>query len=281
MARIGAPALDLSTRLWWRATGRPVDLGGAQAWLEAPISPRPTVGRAWVDDVSGLRPAPRAGAGLLSSFDDLAGPGFDPSRVDPRIRAFYEHTGDWQIEVRSQWAPLFRPGGALVAALFGRRVQQLALPVDPRATAQGMSSEVVPLLDTEGRQRAAAWVRTLRSTGETVFSGCYATAHLPGDLQPVVHVSFPLEQGNVQVFLRPVAHPDGSLTLVSGKGAFGEPGAYVVVVVGGQHHAARVTLHESFHLYVDEEGVLRTDHTLRLGPATAVRLHYRLTPHLG
>ena len=31
-------------------------------------------------------------------------------------------------------------------------------------------------------------------------------------------------------------------------------------------------------MYVDEEGVLRTDHELRLWSAPAVRLHYKLEP---
>lgn len=45
---------------------------------------------------------------------------------------------------------------------------------------------------------------------------------------------------------------------------------------GGRHFAARVPLHESFHLYLDGEGVLRTDHVLRLWRRTVVRLHYKL-----
>lgn len=30
--------LDPATRLWWRTVGRPIDLGGEHAWLDAPIS---------------------------------------------------------------------------------------------------------------------------------------------------------------------------------------------------------------------------------------------------
>ena len=44
-----------------------------------------------------------------------------------------------------------------------------------------------------------------------------------------MHVTFPLESGNVQVFLRPEVRPDGSLVLESPRGSFGEDGAYVVV----------------------------------------------------
>jgi hypothetical protein len=82
----------------------------------------------------------------------------------------------------------------------------------------------------------------------------------------------------VQVFLRPTVTDDGGLVLASPTGAFGQDGAYVVVRdgPGAGAHAARVPLHETFHLYVDPDGVLRTDHELRLWSASAVRLHYKL-----
>jgi hypothetical protein len=44
----------------------------------------------------------------------------------------------------------------------------------------------------------------------------------------------------------------------------------------GRAYAARVPLHETFRIYVDDEGTLRTDHTIRLRSTTAVRLHYKL-----
>ena len=91
-------------------------------------------------------------------------------------------------------------------------------------------------------------------------------------------MTFPLEGGNVQVFLRPQVDANGSLRLSSPRGRFGDDGAYVLVQQGGKSYAARVPLHEEFRVYVDDEGVLRTDHRLDLWNANAVRLHYRLTP---
>ncbi len=97
-----------------------------------------------------------------------------------------------------------------------------------------------------------------------------------------MHVTFPLEEGNVQVFLRPSVLPDGSLELSSPAGEFGADGAYVVVRdprrADRTDHAARAPIHERFRVYVDGEGVLRTDHELRVFNATAVRLHYKLEP---
>ena len=64
--------------------------------------------------------------------------------------------------------------------------------------------------------------------------------------------------------------PGGALELISPAGSFGQNGAYVVVESGGRVHAARAPIHERFRVYVDPEGVLRTDHVLRLWSATVV-----------
>lgn len=234
------------------------------AWLEAEAAQHGGVPA--LDD-------PRAG--LLPSMTVLDGPGFDSARLRPEIRDFYEHTAAWQMEVWTGWSPLFWPAGELVARLFGRRVEQLALPMRPLDVAQGMDSQVTPIRDREGDQVAAAWTRTLRSNGRRVFSGSYSTRTLPGASRPSVHVAFPLESGNVQVFLRPSVDDDGGLVLESPPGRFGQEGTYVVVR-DGRDYAARAPLHETFRVYVDQHGVLRTDHELRLWKSWAVRLHYKL-----
>jgi hypothetical protein len=131
-------------------------------------------------------------------------------------------------------------------------------------------------MDASGEQCAAGWLRTLPATGEFVYSGCYSATLLPGSDQPSVHVAFPLESGNVQVFLRPSVQADGSLVLSSPSGGFGGNGAYVVVRDGRAAYAARVPIHERFHVYRDHRGVLRTDHELRLYRALVLRLHYRM-----
>lgn len=271
--------LDLGSRTFWRFVGRAVDLDGAESWLDAPVSTSARVADGWL----GVEAARRGwlldrdvpSAGLLASMSALDGPGFDAARLRPEIRDFYEHTAAWEMEVWTGWSPLVWPAGELVARLYARRVEQLALPMRPLDVAHGMDSEVTVLRSPDGEQVAAAWMRTLRSDGRHVFSGSYSARTLPGADRPSVHVAFPLESGNVQVFLRPSVTDDGGLVLESPPGRFGQDGAYVVVCEG-RHVAARVPLHETFHVYVDPRGVLRADHELRLRGMSAVRLHYRL-----
>ena len=210
---------------FWRLKGRPIDLAGAGQWLSAPMHNGQTIGDGWLQAAAathhGTVREDVPGGGLLADMAQLDGPGFEAAELRPEIRDFYEHTSDWRMEVWTQWNPAFQPGGELVSRMFGRRVQQLALPTRPLDVAHGMDSRVAIIADADDEQRAAAWIRTLRSTGKYVYSGCYSTRLLPGQGQPSVHV------------------------------------AYVVVEVRGRTHAARAPIHESFRVYLDQEGVLR------------------------
>lgn len=271
--------LDLGSRKFWQLAGRRVDLAGRERWLDAPVSRSPQVSPEWLEAEAarhgGSLGADDPRAGLLTSMSALDGPGFDAGLLHPDVRDFYEHTAAWRMEVWTGWSPALWPAGELVSRLWGRRVEQLALPMRPLDVARGMDSRVTPIRDHDGAQVAAAWTRTLRGSGRQVFSGAYSARTLPGADRPSVHVAFPLESGNVQVFLRPSIVGDGGFLLESPSGRFGEDGAYVVVRDSGAH-AARVPLHETFQMYVDDHGVLRTDHELRLWGASVVRLHYKL-----
>lgn len=276
---VGWGTLDATTRTFWRAIGRPVDLAGEHEWLDAPVSGRVPVEDTWLEEAGrraggGVRSG-LAEAGLVPDFAVLDAPGFAATDLDPMVRDFYEVTSRWRMDAWSQWSTPFQAGGALLSRFYGRRLQQLALPVRPLEVSRGIDSAVVPVVDQNGTQVWAGWVRRLRSSGDHLFSGAYRTVDLPGQ-GPVVHVAFPLEQGNVQVFLRPSARFDGALVLDSPPGPFGAPGAYVVVRSGGGHHAARVPIHERFVVFRDDEE-LRTDHHLWLGRALVVRLHYRMS----
>ncbi|MFC7495929.1 MULTISPECIES: hypothetical protein [unclassified Nocardioides] len=274
--------LDLGSRKFWRIAGRSVDLDGRESWLAAPMSRSARVADAWLDAEAARRHGhlepDRPTAGLLSTMAALDGPGFDAARLRPEIRDFYERTAAWQMEVWTAWSPVFWPAGELVSRVYGRRVEQLALPMRPLDVARGMDSRITLIRDGDGAQVGAAWIRTLRASGRHAFSGCYSTRTLPGAGRPSVHVAFPLESGNVQVLLRPSITDDGGLVLESPLGRFGEDGAYVVVSDHGRTYAARAPLHETFHVFVDRYGVLRTDHEIRLRSRWAVRLHYKLEP---
>lgn len=270
--------LDLATRQFWRTVGRRIDPYGADDWLHAPYNRPGEIGDAWLDaleQAGRVLPASRDD-GLVPDLAVLDGSDFRADDLHPAVREFYQHTARYRMDVWSQWSTVFAPGGELVARLFGRRVRQLALPVQPLAVSRGMTNTVRRVDDPLTGHHGTAWLRTLLSDGSSVYSGFYRTGRTPGSDQPCVWVSFPLEEGSVQVLLRPRADADGSLWLESRSRRFGEDGAYVVVRRGAHWYAAMPPLRERFHVFVDDAGVLRTDHGLALFGMPALRLHYRL-----
>jgi hypothetical protein len=89
----------------------------------------------------------------------------------------------------------------------------------------------------------------------------------------VVRVAFPLPNGRLVVLLAPDFDDHGGLVLDSPPGTWGDPGAYLVVQTPRGCWARRIPM----HVYLDDEGVLRTDHRLDFGRLPVLRLHYRLT----
>ncbi|MGH8968511.1 MAG: hypothetical protein ACRDV1_01040 [Actinomycetes bacterium] len=249
-------------------------------WLVGPAAGSDVVGHGWVEREAaaiGGRTSGGPGHGLLPSFAALKGSGFDPADVDPRIADFYERTARWRLDLWSEWSPVAWPFGRVIAAMWSQRLQQLSLPMRPLDVSFGMDSSVVHLHDRDGEVVGAAWLRTMRKTGATIYSGLYGTATLPGSTQPSVRVVFPLPLGSLPVFLSPSGDGRGGLHLRSPIGRFGTDGAYLVLERGDHTlNVRRIPIAEHFHLYVDGDGDVRTDHSLRLWSIPAVRLHYRM-----
>src|SRR4029079_10774527 len=82
-------------------------------------------------------------------------------------------------------------------------------------------------------------------------------------------------QAGSAALLRTHRHP----RMLSSKGtAFGDAGFYRIRVTGPDRLVVwRVsTLHEDFHVYVDDANVLRCDHTVRFFGMKILHLHYRV-----
>jgi len=218
-------------------------------------------------------------AGLIPDFGALRGPSFDPDTIDPRIRHFYQHTALYHLEV---WSEVYLAGKFvlwLLVEFISQWMDQLNFPISSMEMARGMTSEIVQLREREsGKLAHTGWLRRFRSTGKVIYAGLYSDAKLPGEDGPCVKVTFPC-YGSSSVYLRPCGYPDHSFGLVSTGGAFGKSGFYRIVEAGPDAWKVRcfTTLHEIFHVYVDEEGVLRTDHEIRFVGLTILRIHYKMT----
>ncbi len=286
--RLGGGALtDLATQRWVMLTGRRADSSEA-AWLDGPVGEPDGIGGGFFDRWAaqhGLvvdRSADRRG--LLPDLNALAGPDFDPRRVDPDVRRFYERTSEYELEAWSEWCGPFRPFGWALARIFSRRLQQLNVPLSPLDTSRGTDSEVLLLRRARSEEvELAAWVRHLRRSGDVLYAGAYSVARVPGHPDPCVRVVFPLPNGNAIVVLKPSADGDGALTLLSSGGAFGDPGFYFTVHRQGGKVWARYVraMRESIRVYGAGGGDVRADHVMQLFGLVFLRLHYRLRPTPG
>ena len=269
--------IDRVTQEWVRTTGRKVSFAESP-WLSGPIGGPTQIADEWLlQETERLGGTIEEGGGLLDAMSELAGDDFDPNHLASPIVDFYERTSEYRMEVWSQWNRVPWPFGWLIASVFSRRLDQLNIPLRPLDTADGIDSRILLLYDQSGVRLGAAWLRTMRATGQTIYSGCYSTVTLPEAHRPSLRVVFPLPNGAVTVFLRPEARADGTLALKSPVGPFGTDGAYLIVSQSDRASGwvRRVPLSEEFVVSV-EEGGLHTDHTLALGKIPVLQLRYRI-----
>src|SRR6266853_6868743 len=258
--------LESGIHLWVQLTGKLVRKSEA-SWLAGPLGGRERIGTGIYERIAkagGLELRTPPHAGLLEHFNVLRGPTFNPDAVHPDIRHFYEHAAEYQLDVWSEVSLVGKLFLWLLVEFISRRMDQLNFPISSLEVAKGMSSEVVQLLDpASGRIAYTGWLRRLKSSGHVIYAGLYSTVKLPGEPNPCVKVTFPCD-GSANVYLCPVAHPDGSFGLDSSGSAWGRSGFYRIVRSGAGHRRVRYvkTLHELFHVYVDDEGVLRTEHRI-------------------
>ena len=217
-------------------------------------------------------------ASKFSDFSALRGPSFDPDAVHPSIRHFYEHAAAYQLEVWTEVSLIGRFFLWLLVEFISRRMEQLNFPISSLEVAKGMTSEVVQLVESNAAQLVyTGWLRRLKSSGRIIYAGLYSLVKMPGEPNPCVKVTFPCN-GSANVYLKPVNHTDGSFGLDSSGSAWGRSGFYRLVGSDTEHPRVRYikTLHELFHVYVDNEGVLRTEHTISFLRLTIIRLHYKM-----
>ncbi len=269
-----------SIRWWVRLTGRRVPKR-ATPWLKCPMGLAGRIGAEFYERLAqqeALEIKPASDAGLLTDFGALKGSGFNPAAVHPAIQDFYEHTSRYRLEAWSEAGLLTRFFLWVLTRLVSRRMDQLNFPVSSLELAGGMTSQILPMVNAAGQRVYTGWLRRLAATDTVIYTGLYSIETPAAFPNPCVKVSFPLPLGSATVFLRPEAQADESFKLISSGSRFGEPGFYRMVEVDADHWKVRYvrTLREFFHVYVDKEGRLRTDHVVRFLGLTVLRLHYKM-----
>lgn len=273
--------LDKTTQLWVKWSGKSIS-PHKYDWLLGPIGGTDKIADHFVDRLAREQELevdrPERDAGLLDRFEDLELPEEDLLRLRPEIIDFYTNTTNYKIEFWSSWKGAFRWFGWLLAILFSRRLKQLNLPLDSIEASRGLESQILKL--RKGKQtKWTIWYRILNATKRVIYSGVYTHCKHPDTEQRLLKVVFPLPNGNAAVVMKMEVKPDGSFLLSSEGKKFGDHGFYFTLTNHkGKYWAKFVkAMHEWIHVYVDEQGVLRTDHNLNFHGMRFLELHYKLT----
>jgi hypothetical protein len=165
--------------------------------------------------------------GEVDDFDVFARPDFDPDRVHPAVRRFYERTAEHQLAYEVMWHRGFRIGAALVSPCTGW-IEQLNLPTGETESRELRSRIIGVAARADPRHGARAWIRDDPSTNEAVFVAIYA--HHQRDGITYTNIAVPLPGTNLSTVLHVDAlEADGGdtgVTLTTNTGS--DSGLYLV-----------------------------------------------------
>ena len=247
------------------------------------VVPRPArsryVGTGYVRDLAeelgAQYTADAADTGIVASLDPLAGPEFDPGRVDPLVREFYEHTTRFALDIVPQWRLWVRPGYLLYRTAVARPLGQASIPMNQREAQRGIRSRIDTITGVDGTVSVRGWIRSFADDDEPIMVGIYTT-YTHQD-RGYVSVGFPVPEGSFTATLLPRSRPDRGLTLTSRVGD-GQAGHYLTYVDTTADELTALAVHgfeEQLDVFV-EDGALRAEHAFWIFGFPFLTLHYRI-----
>ena len=240
------------------------------------------VGADYVEQLAGVRGGTfrrnLPDAGILASLDELAGPSFDPAKVHPLIREFYEHTSRFKLSIVPEWRPWVKPAYELFKRFVAQPLGQAQIPSNIEEAQRGMVS-TIDTIDLDGDEEIdiRGWIRTFADTGETIYVGIYTSFRHEG--RGYVSVGFPIPGSNFTATLLPRNAAEHDFELTS-RTDLPFPGHYLSSVAAECDALTVIKLlsfEERIHVWVTDEGELRTAHSFTLLGQRFLTLHYEMT----
>jgi hypothetical protein len=242
------------------------------------------VGREWLrelaDQLGGVYVRDASDVGIVASLDDLAGPEFEPARVDPLVREFYERTTRFHLDILPTWRRWVRPGYLAYVNLVARRLGQANVPMNQRQAQRGVVSRIDTIdVDDDGVVDVRGWVRSYADDGEPIYVGVYTTYR--HEDRGYVSVGFPVPAGNLTATLSPRNRRHGGLTLTT-RSDLAHPGHYLSYLDEATGELTTLDVagfSEELDVYV-ERGRLIADHAFWLfgWPFLVLRYDMRRKP---
>ena len=214
--------------------------------------------------------------GILASLDSLEGPTFNPNRLHPLIREFYEHTSRFRLSIIPEWRRWMKPGYELFKLLVAEPLGQAAIPSNIEEAQRGMVSTIDTItLDGHDEIDIRGWIRTFADSGKPIYVGIY-TSFRHHD-RGYVSVGFPIPSANFTATLLPRNAGEHNFLLTS-RTDLEFPGHYLSSVDSERDALTVLKLlyfQEQIFVFVTD-GELRTDHSFYLAGQRFLTLHYEI-----
>jgi hypothetical protein len=214
--------------------------------------------------------------GILASLDALRGPTFDPGRVHPLIREFYEHTSRFKLSIVPEWRRWMKPPYELFKRVVAEPLGQAAIPSNIEEAQRGMVS-TIDTIDLDGDEviDIRGWIRTFADSGKPIYVGIYTSFR--HDERGYVSVGFPIPGSNFTATLEPRNEGASDLVLTS-RSDLPFPGHYLSSVDSERDALTVIKLlsfEERIHVFV-RDGELGTEHSFSLAGVRFLTLHYEI-----
>jgi len=216
-------------------------------------------------------------SGMVDRIESYASDGFEPTRVAPSVRQFYEQSGGYELDVKPEWAVPWRQLAVLYRPV-ATRIQQLSIPMRPVSGETALTGRVVGVDADDHSTGTRAWIRSneSRTAGnqQMTYVGIYD--RYVADDRSFLRVAFPLPGGTLTGILRVEnGGDDGDGLVFSSHPAVGnsdDAGLYLVLWGVG----IRLPLNETLVVDPDSGTTVQAVHRVDLLGCSVFELQYRI-----
>lgn len=220
--------------------------------------------------------------GIVASLDALAGPHFNPAKVNPLIREFYEHTTRFKLSIEPEWNLFIKPFFWFFKRFIVQRIGQADLPFNTEDTQRGMVS-YIDIIEYESEndqhdhiETLRGWIRAYEDSDDAIYVGIYTVVRQNDT--GYVSVGFPLPEANFTATLMPFNNRETGLLLKTQDTGSMFTGHYLTDIDNddGSLTILRLpTMGEEIDVFV-REGHLKTEHRFYFGEYRFLTLYYTI-----
>ena len=215
--------------------------------------------------------------GIIPSMQKLNLTEAEFSNLSKSVIGFYENTDNHNLQFSIHWNPFFKFFGILINKLFSNRINQLNIPTQNIDDSESLKSEIINLIDANTTEiKYTFWFRSIKSSGQVIYSGVYGICTLPSG-KTCVKAVFPLPNGNATVLMNPSVGKNGELILDSSGNRFGDAGFYFLLKDSkGEYWSQFISSFRDRLIIGSENDLISAEQTLTLWHLKVLAFKYKI-----